>query len=69
MHPPTETERALAYAIAVQVAFGNGLRGLLALEAASDPEVTGCVVQIDADGGIDVQFLGRSGAPIGGYSL
>lgn len=69
MHAPNETERALAYALAVQVAFGNGLRGLLAMEAMENPEVSGCVVQIDDEGGIDVQLLGSSGAPIGGYSL
>lgn len=69
MHAPSETERALAYALAVQVAFGNGLRGLVAMEAMENPEVCGAVVQIDADGGIDVQILGRNGAPISGYSL
>lgn len=69
MHPPSETERALAYALAVQIAASNGLRGLLALEAQSDPQVEACRVEIGVDGGIDVMLLNGSGAPIGGYSL
>ncbi|WP_395703038.1 hypothetical protein [Aquabacterium sp.] len=68
MHP-TETERALAYALAVQTAFGNGLRGLLAMEAQSDPQVQACRVEIGEDGGIDVMLLNGAGMPIGGYSL
>ncbi len=66
---PTETERALAYALAVQIAASNGLRGLLALEAQSDPQVEACRVEVGADGGIDVMLLNGAGVPVGGYAL
>ena len=57
-----------AYTAAVQAAAASAARNLLALEG-DDPDVGAVMVECSAEGGVSITLIGKSGSPIGGYSL
>lgn len=57
-----------AYVAAAQAAAAMAVRQLLALEG-DDPDVGAVMVECTDDGGVSVTLLGKTGAPVGGYSL
>lgn len=57
-----------AYDAAVLAMAVAALRALHRKEC-EDPEVSGVVTSVYADGTVDVQLLNGQGVPVGGYSL
>jgi copper(I)-binding protein len=57
-----------AYDAAVQANAAMAVRAL-ARQEAQDPEVAGVIVEVFADGSIEVQLLNGQSVPVGGYSL
>lgn len=57
-----------AFDAATQALAAMACRQLAVLER-NDPDCSGIVVSVFADGQVDVQLLNGQGVPVGGYSL
>lgn len=71
--PPSPGLDMLGQSSPTQVVAAQALLAMAAREVArlerEDPECAGIVVQVYADGSVDVQLLNGQAVPVGGYSL
>ena len=65
---PTESH-AQAWAVAVQVAAANAMRGMLFHEMQDDPSVGSVVMECGVDGSVSVTLCSTDGHPVGGFTL